>query len=73
MMTKHLTSAKLDGNLSRVNIGVLKGKSEKTAKLYLLDKFASSEFVAIRRKFEGEQGGDRCISRGSKRGSADNS
>lgn len=66
MMTKHLVSAKLDRNLSRMRIEIAKGRSDKAAELHSIDKPIAPEFAEIRKKFEKEQGGDRWLSRGNR-------
>ena len=66
MLTKNLVSAKLDTNLSKMRIAVMKGRSNKAAKLHSLDKNVAPEYARIREGFRREKGGDRWLGRGYK-------
>ena len=55
MLTKNLTSAKLDKNLTIMHIQSRKGRSEKAAKLHLLDHDSSIDFLKAREKLAGGQ------------------
>ena len=68
MLTKNLTSAKLDKNLTIMHIQSRKGRSEKAAKLHLLDHDSSIDFLKAREKLAGGQAaGDRWLNKGLNR------
>ena len=65
MMTKNLTSAKLDKNITIMHIQSRKGRSEKAAKLHLLDHNSSSDILKARGKMAGGQAaGDQWLNKG---------
>ena len=65
MLTKNLTSAKLDKNLTIMHTQSRKGRSEKAAKLHLLDHDSSIDFLKARAKLAGGQAaGDRWLNKG---------
>ena len=66
MMTKHLTSDKLNKNLCKMRIENKDGRSAKAANLHSLQEAVSPEWSALRKKFEDDRGGDRWLSRGHK-------
>ena len=65
MLTKNWTSAELDKNLMIMYIQSRKGRSEKAAKLHLLDHDSSIDFLKAREKLAGGQAaGDRWLNKG---------
>ena len=57
-------AAKMDEHLARMRIEVVKGRSNKAAKLHMVNELAAPEYCKIRRKYLDAKGGDRWLSRG---------
>jgi hypothetical protein len=65
LLTKNLVAAKIEKHLIMMGIHGRKGRSDKAAKLHLLDKSSAMEFLEARNKLKaGRDGGDRWLRRG---------
>ena len=65
LMTKHLTSAKIDKNLLKMKMSIMGGRAEKAAKLHMIsNKCTSLDWIRARETARDKRGGDQWQSRG---------